>query len=59
MSQPLPTGNFIWEDRNLWLNQDGTPNVNKIKNLEVDSCRGYLFEVDLGRHIFLTVFKVV
>jgi len=52
MSQPLPTGNFIWEDSSLWLNQDGTPNVNKIKNLEVDSSRGYLFEVDLGRHIF-------
>ena len=48
MLQNLPVGNFVWEDLSQWRNKDGTPCIEKIQNLKVDSSRGFLFEVDLS-----------
>ena len=47
MCQPLPVGDFVFEQIDSWLNNDGTPNVEKIMNLKVEDERGYFFEVDL------------
>lgn len=55
MLQPLPVGNFVWEDLTQWLNKDGTPNTEKIQNLKLDGPRGYLLEVDLGQKKFFTI----
>lgn len=56
MLQPLPVGNFVWEDLDQWLKRDGTPDLEKIQSLKVDAPRGYLFEVDLGKKVFTIFF---
>ena len=45
MCQPLPVGDFVFEQVDSWLNNDGTPNVEKIMNLKVE-------DVKITRHDF-------